>query len=67
MLLRKFSNENDIENSIKIVNESNGIIMTKKLAATHCYRAIEKVLKFEDSPSRSLLIELIGKVLERSS
>lgn len=49
-----------------MVRKSDGVQQTRALAATHCKKAIQAILKFDPSPARNTLIQLIGKILERN-
>lgn len=65
MISRKFEKQGDVEKTLELVQKSKGIEKTKLLAATHCKKAIENLLKFEPSQYRDSLIYLTGLTLER--
>ena len=49
----------------QLVYQSNGIEQTKLLAASHCQKAINAILKLPESDARNALIQLSQKVLTR--
>eukprot|EP01027_Heterolobosea_sp_BB2_P017466 GEZU01024727.1.p1 GENE.GEZU01024727.1~~GEZU01024727.1.p1 ORF type:complete len:316 (-),score=104.30 GEZU01024727.1:52-999(-) len=66
LIEREFSHEGDIEKALALIHKSNGIARTRELAATHCQKAIDALMKLEPSPARGALINLVGKIMLRN-
>jgi geranylgeranyl pyrophosphate synthase len=66
MVKRKFRNEGDVENTLEIVNKSNGMERTKELAQVHAELAMEAALELGDSVHRDALVHLAYKVVDRT-
>lgn len=63
---REFAQEDDLEQALALVRDSQGIQRAKELAADHAKSAIEYLSDLPPSDSRQALIKLTDYVLNRS-
>jgi solanesyl diphosphate synthase len=66
MMQRKFRQEGDVEQTCKIVKQSNGMERTKELAQVHAELAMDAALQLGDSVHRDALVHLAYKVVDRT-
>lgn len=67
MMDRKFRNDDDVNRTVALVRQTDGIQRTKDLAQVHVELAIESILKsFGPSDYRDALIHLAHKVVDRT-
>ncbi|XP_005111077.2 decaprenyl-diphosphate synthase subunit 1 [Aplysia californica] len=65
MIMRRFSNEGDVEYARRLVEESNGVEQTRLLAHQHSKEAERSLQDFADSNSKRALILLANMLLQR--
>ncbi|KAL0489767.1 isoprenoid synthase domain-containing protein [Acrasis kona] len=65
LISRKFSNDGDVESAMEFVKKSQAVEHTQDLAASHFKKAVDAALQFEPSPTRTAMISLIRKIMER--
>ena len=63
---RKFKMQGDVEMAQNLVHKSDGLMLTHRLAAHHCHKAVEYIKKIARSPERNALIELTEEILYRN-
>jgi len=67
MMDRKFVDDGDVEATVRLVRDTNGIQRTKDLAMVHAELAIEALMEIGPSVYRDSLIHLACKVVKRSN
>lgn len=65
LIEREFSEENDLEQALAIVRDSQGILRSKELAKKHAHQARKHLDSLETSDSSCALSELTDYVLSR--
>jgi len=63
---RKFENEGDVDEALRLVQRSNGLQRCRDLAQVHVEKAIEAIHVLEPSPARDALVALACKVVNRT-
>ena len=66
LLQRKFELPGDVDQAIKGIKASGGMALTRRLAVAHAQLALKAIEPLEDSPARTALAALVGRVLARS-
>lgn len=67
MMDRKFKDDGDIDRTVQLIRQTDGIQRTKDLAQVHVELAIESILKsLEPSVYRDALVHLAFKVIDRT-
>lgn len=62
---RQFCREEDIPRALNLVSKSEGLRLTRELAATHCQRAVEAALELPEGKAQASLVRLVGLIAER--
>ena len=65
LIEREFSEEGDLEKALDLVNSSNGIALSRKLASQHGELALQHLDCLQPSESSKALAELVDYVLSR--
>ncbi|KAG0206604.1 coq1 putative hexaprenyl diphosphate synthase [Mortierella sp. GBA30] len=65
LIKRNFDQQGDVELAWDLVLKSQGLAQTRKLAQSHCQKAISAISHLPDSQAKSALIQLTEKVLDR--
>ncbi|KAF8945801.1 coq1 putative hexaprenyl diphosphate synthase [Haplosporangium gracile] len=65
LIKRNFDQEGDVELAWGLVLKSQGLAQTRKLAQSHCQKAISALSQLPDSQAKTALIQLTEKVLDR--
>ncbi|KAF9089706.1 coq1 putative hexaprenyl diphosphate synthase [Mortierella sp. AD031] len=65
LIKRNFDREGDVELAWDLVLKSQGLAQTRKLAQSHCQKAISALSQLPDSQAKTALIQLTEKVLDR--
>jgi all-trans-nonaprenyl-diphosphate synthase len=65
LLDREFSEEDDLEQALALVKDSQGVMRSRELAAHHSQRAIETLSRLPASESKEALLNLTEYVLSR--
>jgi len=65
MIERKFATPGDLEYTVRTVQASDGILLTRRLAIAHINMALEAIAPLADSPARTALASLCRVVLTR--
>ncbi|KAG0253976.1 coq1 putative hexaprenyl diphosphate synthase, partial [Linnemannia exigua] len=65
LIKRNFDQEGDVELAWDLVLKSQGLAQTRKLAQSHCQKAISALSQLPDSQAKTALIQLTEKVLDR--
>jgi geranylgeranyl pyrophosphate synthase len=63
---RKFEYPGDVDEALRLVQQSDGLKRCKDLAQVHVERAIEAIQVLEPSPARDSLVALACKVVNRT-
>ncbi|ODV87527.1 hypothetical protein CANARDRAFT_174567 [[Candida] arabinofermentans NRRL YB-2248] len=66
LIARKFSEKNDVELANRLVEETNGVERTRKLAESYCTEALKNLRQLPESDARSALELLTNSVLTRN-
>ncbi|XP_064594910.1 all trans-polyprenyl-diphosphate synthase PDSS1-like [Liolophura sinensis] len=66
LIMRRFSEEGDVERAVELVKQSDGVRQTRMLAEKHCEEAVRLIQQLTDSPARSALIRVAEIVLSRN-
>ncbi|GFN87959.1 decaprenyl-diphosphate synthase subunit 1 [Plakobranchus ocellatus] len=67
MIMRRFSEEGDVEYARAMVEKSDGIGQTRMLASQHSTEAVKKISQLSPSPARDALITVAKASLERKT
>ncbi len=67
LIEREFAQEDDLEQALALVSDSQGIDRARELAAHHAQLAVQNLSDLSPSQSRQALIELVDYVLSRLS
>ncbi|KAF9922685.1 coq1 putative hexaprenyl diphosphate synthase [Linnemannia zychae] len=65
LIKRNFDQEGDVELAWSLVLKSQGLAQTRKLAQSHCQKAISALSRLPDSQAKTALIQLTEKVIDR--
>ncbi len=65
LLQRKFELPGDVDQAIKGIHASGGMALTRRLALAHGQLALDAIAPLADSPARTALASMVGKVLNR--
>lgn len=65
MIQRRFDREGDADLALDLVHRSDGIASAEALATEHAACAVAAASRLPDTPARSALIALVGRVLHR--
>ena len=65
LILRRFSQQGDVEMAFQLVQDSGGLQETKELARRHCQAAVSSLEQFTDCQYKAALIHLCDQVLNR--
>jgi hexaprenyl-diphosphate synthase len=65
LVKRQFQEEGDAARAKDIVINSKGIESTRRLAESHCERAVQILMKLPESEARNLLIEITQSIISR--
>ncbi|XP_064644392.1 all trans-polyprenyl-diphosphate synthase PDSS1-like isoform X2 [Lineus longissimus] len=65
MVMRRFSEEGDVDHARECVALSDGVEQTKCLAESHCREAVKLLRHFRSSPEQTALIRITDMVLSR--
>jgi all-trans-nonaprenyl-diphosphate synthase len=65
LIEREFAQDEDLEQAIALIKDSQGIQRSRELAASHAHAAIEHLASFPATESRQALLELSDYVLSR--
>ncbi|KAF9133094.1 coq1 putative hexaprenyl diphosphate synthase [Mortierella sp. 14UC] len=65
LIKRNFDQQGDVELAWDLVLKSQGLAQTRKLAQSHCQKAITALSQLPDSQAKTALIQLTEKVLDR--
>lgn len=65
LILRRFSNDGDVQKALILVKKSNGITRTLDLASEYIKEAIDFLQQLHPSPERDCLEELANFILKR--
>ncbi len=65
LIEREFAQDDDLEQAIALVKDSQGIQRSRELAASHAHAAVEYLANFPATESRQALLELADYVLSR--
>ncbi|KAG0070722.1 coq1 putative hexaprenyl diphosphate synthase [Linnemannia elongata] len=65
LIKRNFDQEGDVELAWGLVLKSQGLAQTRRLAQSHCQKAISALSQLPDSQAKTALIQLTEKVLDR--
>uniref|UniRef100_A0A0B6Z5C4 Uncharacterized protein n=1 Tax=Arion vulgaris TaxID=1028688 RepID=A0A0B6Z5C4_9EUPU len=67
MIMRRFSEDGDVEHARCLVAKSNGVGQTKLLATHHSKEAIKNMKQFTTSDAQQALIRLATVLLDRKN
>jgi all-trans-nonaprenyl-diphosphate synthase len=67
LIQREFAQDGDIEQALRYVEKSQGLVRTKELANQHAKQAITAIEKLPSSAARQAMIDLTDYVLKRVS
>jgi all-trans-nonaprenyl-diphosphate synthase len=67
LIQREFAQDGDIEQALRYVEKSQGLVRTKELANQHAKQAITAIEKLPPSAARQAMIDLTDYVLKRVS
>jgi len=62
---RKFENPGDVEEALRMIEQSEGVDKSMELAVEQAMLAVEVAMNFEPSPYRDALVSLAFKVVNR--
>ncbi|XP_076309407.1 decaprenyl diphosphate synthase subunit 1 qless isoform X1 [Tachypleus tridentatus] len=65
LIMRRFSESNDVERAYEAVMKSDGLEHTRMLAQKHCTEAVRHITLWSDCLEKKALVTLANKVLNR--